>query len=779
MEKIRVYELAKVYKMKSKDLITKLTRLGIEVNNHMSVISEEDYQKFMDFINPNKPPAGAPPVTEPEAAAPIEPTPPVSEPVVISEPEATPEPEVEDYYDEPEEEEPVPVEETIDIVDEEDDLPAPKAKPAKKAPAKKAPAKKAPEKKAKPAKQARKTKAAPVEEEPRAPRSFKKRKRGTRAQYRKTREDVVDLSGQTIEIDEMISLAQLAETIQRSPNELIMKFMEMGEMYTMNSAIPFDEAALIASEFDITLERRQTLAEVEEETFDFEDKPENLKERAPIVTVMGHVDHGKTSILDAIRSTNITKREAGGITQHIGASEINYNNKRIVFLDTPGHEAFTTLRARGAQVTDIAILVVAADDGVMPQTIEAIHHAQAAEVPIIVAINKMDKASANPDRVKQELTEYGLVAEEWGGDTIMVPVSALTGENIEALLDMILLVAEMQELKANPKRPGVGTIIEANVDPRMGTTATVLLEKGTMKIGDNVFAGASYGRVRTMINDKGKRIKTAGPTSAFEITGLNEIPQAGDKIYVTDSDQTARQHAEQNEQKQREAMLLSTTKPTTLDTMFEDVEEGELKELNLILRADVHGSVEAIRQSLEKISTDEVAVNIIKAQVGAISEADILLASASNAVILGFNVRPNNNIQNMAERENIEIRTYRIIYEIINDVRDALSGMLDPDLREEVEGNIEVREIFKVPGVGTIAGGYVQRGKISRSSQVRLVRDGIVIHEGEVSSLKRFKDDVRQVATGYECGIGLRNYNDIKVGDMIETFIIKEIERNL
>lgn len=768
MEKIRVYELAKVYKMKSKDLITKLSRLGIEVNNHMSVISEEDYQKFMDFINPNKPPAGAPPVAP--QAAPVKPEPEVvvaPEPKPAVEPPVEPEVALEDYFDEPEDDEPVPFEEPIDEP-EEDIKPVVKPKPAKKTPPKKA----------QPAKS--RSRSTPAEDDaPRSPRSFKKRKRGTRAQYRKTRDDVVDLSGQTIEIDELITLAQLAETIQRSPNELIMKFMEMGEMYTMNSAIPYDEAALIASEFDITLERRQSLAEVEEETFDFEDKPENLKERAPIVTVMGHVDHGKTSILDAIRSTNITKREAGGITQHIGASEINYNNKRIVFLDTPGHEAFTTLRARGAQVTDIAILVVAADDGVMPQTIEAIHHAQVAEVPIIVAINKMDKPSANPDRVKQELTEYGLVAEEWGGETIMVPVSALTGDNIESLLDMILLVAEMQELKANPKRPGVGTIIEANIDTRMGTTATVLLEKGTMKIGDNIFAGAAFGRVRTMINDQGKRIKSAGPSSAFEITGLNEIPQAGDKIYVTDSDQTARQHAEQNVQKQREAMLMSTAKATTLDTMFDDVAEGEIKELNLILRADVHGSIEAIRQSLEKISTDEVAVNIVKAQVGAISEADILLASASNAVILGFNVRPNNNIQAMAEREGIEIRTYRIIYDIINDVRDALSGLLDPEMREEVEGNIEVRETFRVPGVGTIAGGYVQKGKISRSSHVRLIREGIVIYEGEVSSLKRFKDDVRQVATGYECGIGLKNYNDVKVGDIIETFIIKEIERNL
>lgn len=766
MEKIRVYELAKTYKMTSKNLITKLTRLGIDVNNHMSVISEEDYQKFMDFINPNRP-----------KPAPVqaEPVPARAEPVMVDasslEEPAVTEPEEIDYealYAEEVEES-----EVIEpVIEEEEEVPL-KGIPVKK-PA--LPAKK--KEKAKPVKTAKPVKAEETPSEDNK-KNFRKKKRGTHAQYKKTRDDLVDLANQVVQIDEVITLAKLAEELHRPAAELIMKFMEMGEMYTMNSAITFDNAAVIALEYNIQLERRQTLQEMEEQVFDFEDKPENLIERAPVVTVMGHVDHGKTSILDAIRNTHITKREAGGITQHIGASEVVHHGKRIVFLDTPGHEAFTTLRARGAQVTDIAILVVAADDGVMPQTVEAIHHAKAANVPIIVAINKMDKASANPERIKQELTEYGLVVEEWGGDIISVPVSALTGMNIDKLLEMILLVAEVQELKANPKRPGVGTIIEANVDKRMGITATVLLEKGTIRVGDSVFAGASFGKVRTMTSDKGKRLKSAGPSSAVEITGLNDIPQAGDKIYVTENDQTARSHAEQNSLMLRETKMQSTQKATTLDTIFEGIEEGQAKELNIILRADVHGSVEAIRQSLEKISTDEVAVNILKAQVGAITEADILLASASKAIILGFNVRPNNNIQATAERENIEIRTYRIIYDIINDIKDALSGMLDPEKREEVEGNIEVRNTFKVPGAGTIAGGYVQKGKISRSSQVRLVRDGIVIYEGEVSSLKRFKDDVKTVAAGYECGIGLRNFNDIKEGDIIETFIIKEIERNL
>ncbi|WP_459128770.1 translation initiation factor IF-2 [Guggenheimella bovis] len=739
MTKIRVYELAKEYKMTSKNLIAKLSKIGVEVNNHMSVLTEEDYNKFMDFINPNRKETEEP-VKEEKKEVPVK-----------------------------TEKKPTAIEEVDDVEAEEE---GEEKKSAPKAP-------RVVSRKSKPQKSRFEEELAIEDNLPKSERkSFRKKKRGTRAQYKKTKDDTVDLTNQTVEIDESITLGNLAETLHKPVSELIMKFMELGEMYTINSTISFDEAELLASEYDIHLERRQTLKEIEEEQFDFEDKEEDLVERAPIVTVMGHVDHGKTSILDAIRRTSVTKREAGGITQHIGASEVAIQGKKIVFLDTPGHEAFTTLRARGAQVTDIAVLVVASDDGVMPQTVEAIHHAKAADVPIIVAINKMDKPDANPNRVKQELTEHGLVVEDWGGDVICCEVSALTGDGIENLLEMILLVAEVLELKANPKRPGVGTIIEANVDKQMGIVATVLLEKGTMKVGDNVFAGSSSGRVRTMTNDKGKRLKVAGPSSAYEITGLNNVPQAGEKIYVVADDQTARAFAEANQQKEREQKLQTPKKVASLDNLFED-DSVEAKELNLILRADVHGSVEAIKQSLEKIGTDEVQVNLIRADVGAITEADILLATASHAIILGFNVRPNNNIQNIAEREHVEIRTYRIIYDIINDVRDALSGMLDPEEREEVEGNIEVRETFRVPGVGTIAGGYVQRGKISRTSRVRLVRDGIVIYEGEVSSLKRFKDDVKQVATGFECGIGLKNYNDIKEGDIIETFLIKEIERSL
>lgn len=733
MRKIRVYELAKDYKMTSKNLILKLQSIGITVANHMSMLSEDEHEKFVNFVRGDSaPPEGKEPEIHPPAKEKIE------KPMAKTTKN---------------------IEKTQTTVEKKSDS----------------------RKQTAPARTVAKPSSHPVkEEETEAPprKNWQKRKRGTKAQYRRDKDDkFVDLAGTQVEIDDHITLGELAEKLHKPATELIMKFMALGEMYTINSNITFESAELVALDYDIVLSRAQTLSEIEEERFDFEDLEEDLTERAPVVTVMGHVDHGKTSLLDSIRNTRVTKKEAGGITQHIGASEIRIQGKKIVFLDTPGHEAFTTLRARGAQITDIAILVVAADDGVKPQTVEAIHHAKAAGVPIIVAINKMDKPTANPERVKQELTEHQLLVEDWGGDVIAVEVSAKTGQGVDTLLEMVLLVAEMLELKANAHRPGVGTIIEANVDKSMGSTATVLLEKGTMKIGDNIFAGSSFGRIRTMINDTGKRLKSAGPSSAFKITGLNEVPMAGEKIYVTADDQTARLYAQKNADRERTERIGQPKMIASLEAI--QGEGGEAKVLNLILRADVHGSIEAIKQSLEKINTDEVKVNIIKAQVGAITESDILLATASEAVILGFNVRPDNNIQNVAERENVEIRTYRVIYDIINDVRDALSGMLDPEQKEVVEGNIEVRETFKVPGVGTIAGGYVMRGKISRTSMVRLIRNGIVIHEGEVSSLKRFKDDVRQVQTGFECGIGIKNYNDIKEGDIIETFIIKEIQRSL
>lgn len=571
----------------------------------------------------------------------------------------------------------------------------------------------------------------------------------------------------------------LAEKIEVNPNELIMKLMNLGVMAAINQEIDFDTVEIIAEEygFKAVLEAEQEEEEEEEDILDqIVDNPEDLVKRAPIVTVMGHVDHGKTSLLDAIRKTKVTAGEAGGITQHIGASEVEINSEKIVFLDTPGHEAFTTLRARGAEITDIAILVVAADDGVMPQTIEAINHAKAAEVPLIVAVNKIDKPNANPDRVKQELAEHGVLIEEWGGDVVSVAVSALNYEGIDHLLEMIVLVSEMQELKANPKRPAIGTIIESELNKGRGPVATVIVQTGTLSVGDSIVAGHTYGRIRAMINDKGKRVKKVGPSTAVEIQGLSDVPEAGDRFQIVKDDKTARKIAEKRQQKIREKNLKSNQR-ISLEDLFEQIQEGKVKDLNVIVKADAQGSVEAIKQSLLKLTNEEVRVNVIHGAVGTVTESDILLASASNAIIIGFNVRPSSSVTNMAEREDIELKTYRIIYEAIEDIEAAMKGMLDPEYKEVVLGQIEVRATFKVPNVGVIAGGYVQEGKVTRNSCVRLVRDGIVIHDGKISSLKRFKDDVREVLTGYECGIGIENYNDIKEGDIIESYVIEEIKK--
>ncbi|MDK2865898.1 MAG: translation initiation factor [Clostridiales bacterium] len=586
------------------------------------------------------------------------------------------------------------------------------------------------------------------------------------------------LQKEIVTIPENITVKELAEIINKNPNEVIMKLMSLGVMATINQDVEYDTAALIAADYNISLEIEEVeeidLAEVYE--LNAEDDPSTLVKRAPVVTVMGHVDHGKTSLLDAIRNTGVAVGEAGGITQHIGASEIVHRNEKIVFLDTPGHEAFTSLRARGAKITDIAILVVAADDGVMPQTIEAIDHSKAAGVPIIVAINKIDKPNANPDRVKQELSEKGVIIEEWGGDVIAVPVSAKTGEGLETLLEMVLLVAEVLELKANPDRPGVGTVIEAKVVKGRGTVASIILEKGTLTVGDPVVAGITYGKVKALYNDKGKKVKSIGPSTSVEIDGLAEVPQAGEKIYVTPDEKTARYIADKNAIAFREKSLNKNV-GITLEDLFSKIKEGEIKELNIIIKADVHGSVEAIKQSLLKLSNEEVRVNIIHANVGAISESDVTLASASSAIIIGFNVRPSSNVQYLAEQEGVDIRTYRIIYDAINDVEAAMTGMLDPTFKEVILGRIQVRATFKVPNVGTIAGGYVTNGKVTRNAQVRLIREGIVVFEGKIASLKRFKDDVKEVAQGYECGIGLESYNDLQEMDEIEAFVMEEVKR--
>ena len=576
---------------------------------------------------------------------------------------------------------------------------------------------------------------------------------------------------------ETITVRDLSERIGKPAGEIIKKLMMLGIIATINNELDFDTAQLVCSEFGVELEMK--LAETAEDALkneDVEDSEEDLLPRPPVVTIMGHVDHGKTSLLDYIRKTRVTAGEAGGITQHIGAYTVEIRGQKITFLDTPGHEAFTAMRARGAQATDIAILVVAADDGVMPQTIEAINHAKAAGVQTIVAINKMDKVGANPERIKQQLTEYGLVAEEWGGDTIMVPVSAITGDGVDQLLEMILLVAEVQDYRANPNRKARGIIIEARLDKGRGPVATVLVKTGTLRVGDTIVAGTAYGRVRAMVNDRGERVKEALPSDPVEVIGFNDVPEAGDIITAVDDDSLSRRVAEERKDKLRAALIKNQQK-ASLDDLFSQISAGQIKDLNLIIKADVQGSVEAVKQSLEKLSNDEVRVRCIHGGVGAITETDIMLASASNAIIIGFNVRPDNNVRETAEREKIDIRLYRVIYNAIEDVEKAMKGMLAPKFREVVLGSAQVRQVFKVTGAGTVAGCYVTDGKVVRNAQARLLRDSVVIHEGKVDSLKRFKDDAKEVAAGYECGMGFESYNDIKEGDVIECFQMEEIEQ--
>lgn len=578
-----------------------------------------------------------------------------------------------------------------------------------------------------------------------------------------------------VEIDEEITVGDFAKLLDVPNTKVITELMKMGTMASVNQTISSE----LATDLGILLgfEVKVKEPEVDENdiaSLDFEDKEEDLVTRAPVVTVMGHVDHGKTSLLDAIRNTRVTKSEAGGITQHIGASSVYINDQRIVFLDTPGHEAFTQMRMRGAQATDIAILVVAADDGVMPQTIEAINHAKAAGVPIIIAINKMDKYEANPDRVKTELMEYGLTPEEWGGDTIMVPVSALKNEGIDELLELVIMVAEMEELKANPNRNAVGVVIEAQLDVGRGPVATVLVKKGTLKQGDFIVSGSASGKIRAMFDSNSKQIKNAKPSTPVLVLGLSEVPNAGDMIYAVSDDKTAKKFAE----KQRiadKAEYVKRTSTVNLDDLYSKIGSGEMQDLNIIVKTDVKGTIEAVSNSLSKLSNEEVKVNVIHGAVGGITESDIMLASASNAIIIGFNVRPNQGAQEQAKDQGIDMRTYNVIYEAIEDVEKAIKGMLAPKFEEEVIGLAEIREIFKVPGVGNVAGIYVTSGKMARNAKVRLVRNNIVVHTGEISSLRRFKDDAKELATGYEGGLGIERYNDIKVGDIIEAFVINEI----
>ena len=577
----------------------------------------------------------------------------------------------------------------------------------------------------------------------------------------------------TIKVPDEITVGELAMRLHMTAAEVVKKLFSLGVMASVNQTIDFDTAEIVATELGAKVEKEVEVTIEERIIDDSEDAPEDLVPRDPVVVVMGHVDHGKTSILDAIRNTAVTATEAGGITQHIGAYRVDCNGQMITFLDTPGHAAFTSMRARGAMATDIAVLVVAADDGIMPQTVEAISHAKAAGVQIIVAINKMDKEGANPDRIKQQLTEYSLVPEEWGGDTICVPVSAKTQMGIDSLLESILLVAEMLELKANPNRAAKGVVIEARLDKGRGPIATLLVQNGTLHTGDIVVAGSSVGRVRVMVNERGRRLKEAGPAVPVEVMGLDETPNAGDSFDTASDEKLARQLVEQRKQKAKEEQFKAFHK-VTFDNLFASIKDGEMKELNIIVKADVQGSVEAVTQNLVKLSNEEVKVKVILGGVGAINDSDVMLANASNAIIVGFNVRPDPNAQNMAERDGVEMRMYRVIYDCIEEIEAAMKGMLAPKFREVALGRIEVRTVMNLSSAGKIAGSYVLDGKITRNAQIRVVRDGIVIAEDEIASLRRFKDDVKEVASGFECGIGLTKFNDIKEGDIFEAFMMEE-----
>ena len=605
-------------------------------------------------------------------------------------------------------------------------------------------------------------------------RGKKNKKKIQKGEEERNKQKIFELK--EITIPENVTVKDLAQELKKTSAEVIKKLFSLGIMATINNTVDFDTAYLVASEFGITANKK---TEVKEEDILFdetEDSPDELEPRPPVVVVMGHVDHGKTSLLDAIRSTNVIEGEAGGITQHIGAYKVNVNGREITFLDTPGHEAFTSMRARGAQITDIAILVVAADDGVMPQTVEAINHAKAAEIPIIVAVNKIDLPGANVDKIKQELMEYELVPEEWGGDTIYVPISAKKRINIENLLEMVLLVADVKELKANPRKQAKGTVIEARLDKSKGPIASMLVQRGTLDVGDTIVVGTSIGRIRAMKNDKGQKIKKAGPSTPVEIMGLTNVPEAGDTFYEVKDEKMAKHLIERRKRQEREQIIAEQSK-VTLSNLFEKMESENLKQLDIIVKADVQGTAQALKQSLEKISNDEVRVRVIHSAVGAVTESDVQLAKAAKAIIIAFNVRPGTTAKDMAEKDGVEIKQYSVIYNAIEDVEAAMKGMLAPVYEEKVIGNVEVRQTFKVSSVGTIAGAYVLDGKVERNAGVRVIRENVVIHDGKLASLKRFKDDVKEVTKGFECGIQIEKYNDIKEGDIIEVYVMEEVKR--
>ncbi|MGN1400405.1 MAG: translation initiation factor IF-2 [Bacillus sp. (in: firmicutes)] len=733
MTKIRVYEYAKKHNVSSKVIIEKLKELNVEVTNHMSTLEDPTINKldktFQKGKQSSQKPSGKPAMSEQR-----------------NQTAATAEGKYEDRHDE-------------NAVKQQ--------KLKKKTTNKPAAGKKAGGGSQTPFNKGRK--------------QNRNSKRNNHNQNRTpqmhTPRKERELPAK-ITFTESLTVGELAKKLHREPSEIIKKLFMLGIMATINQSLDKDAIELICTDYGVEVEEEIKIdkTDLEAYTASEEDAAPNTDERPPVVTIMGHVDHGKTTLLDSIRNTKVTEGEAGGITQHIGAYQVEVNKKKITFLDTPGHAAFTTMRARGAKVTDIAIIVVAADDGVMPQTVEAINHAKAAEVPIIIAVNKMDKESANPDRVMQELTEHGLVPEAWGGDTIFVPISAKQGTGIDELLEMILLVSEVEEYKANPNKLATGSVIEAELDKGRGAVATLLVQNGTLRVGDPIVVGNTYGRVRAMVNDLGRRVKEAAPSTPVEITGLNEVPQAGDLFVVFKDEKTARQVGE--ERSQRQVLTQRSEKAVvTLDNLFEQMKQGDVKEINLIVKADVQGSAEALAASLQKIEVEGVKVKIIHSGVGAITEYDIMLATASNAIVIGFNVRPDVNAKRAAESEQVDVRLHSIIYKVIEEIESAMKGMLDPEYEEKVIGQAEVRTTFKVSKVGTIAGSYVTDGKITRDSSIRLIRQGVVVFEGELDALKRFKDDAKEVAQGYECGITIKNFNDIKEGDVIEAYVMEEIER--
>ncbi|MBS4022417.1 MAG: translation initiation factor IF-2 [Dethiobacter sp.] len=711
MTKLRVYELAKDLDVPSKRIIDLLADIGFQVKNHMSTVEDEAARRIIYQLTGK----GEPPAK-------------------ISAVKAAPEKAV-------------------------------KAVPEKKEAVSAPQVNRAPEKK-KPVRPVFQKK--PVRKITKVDRRERKARREARIRDEEQKKET------TVVLEGRITVGELADKLGIGASELIGKLIEVGVMASINQGVDTEVARLMAEDYGFQVEVK--IDPIEAELVEaVEDHEEDLRPRSPVVTVLGHVDHGKTSLLDAIREANVTASEAGGITQHIGAYQAELSGKKVVFLDTPGHEAFTAMRARGAQVTDIAIVVVAADDGVMPQTVEAINHVKAAAVPIIVAVNKIDRENANPDRVKQQLSDLGIIPEEWGGDTVFVHVSALKRQGLDTLLEMILLVAELLELKANPNKPATGIVVEAKLEKGRGPVATVLIQNGTLQVGDPVICGTISGKVRAMVDDKGRRIKKAGPATPVEVQGLTEIPEAGDTLQSVTDERTARQIAEKRAEKRRGVELKKTVR-VSLDDLFKQIQEGEVKDLNIIIKADVHGSVEALRDALVKLGNEEVRLQIIHGGAGAITESDVMLASASNAIIIGFNVRPEPNARKMAEREDVDIRLYRVIYEAIDDINAAMKGMLAPQFKEVILGQAEVRQLFKISRLGTIAGSHVLDGKITRNADIRVIRDGVVIHEGKLDTLKRFKDDAREVATGYDCGIMMEKFHDFREGDIVEAYTMQQIK---